>query len=74
MIFSGEMTGKFWLAEHAEILLHGRCQWAAGQWNQFCQRILTAGLVPKNPSIHLLKSTELAAAVRQLFHFAPIPP
>ena len=55
-------AGKFWLAQHAEILLHGRCQWAAGQWNQFCQRILTAGLVPKNPSIHLLKSTELAAA------------
>lgn len=40
-------AGKFWLAEHAEILLHGRCQWAAGQWNQFCQRILTARLVPK---------------------------
>jgi hypothetical protein len=44
-------TGKFWLPEHAEIVLHGRCQWAAGQWDSFCQRVLTAGLDPKNTEI-----------------------
>jgi hypothetical protein len=54
--------GKFWLPEHAEIVLHGRCQWAAGQWHQFCQRVLTAGLAPKLPSILSLNPTELAAA------------
>ncbi|NJM66143.1 MAG: hypothetical protein HC851_11055 [Acaryochloris sp. RU_4_1] len=40
-------NGKFWLPENAEIILHGRCQWAAGQWEQFCQRILTNGITPK---------------------------
>jgi hypothetical protein len=40
-------NGKFWLPEHAEIILHGRCQWAAGQWNVFSQRILTSGIAPK---------------------------
>ena len=37
-------TGKFWLPEHAEIILHGRCQWAAGAWEHFCTSILTANL------------------------------
>jgi len=32
-------NGKFWLPENAEIILHGRCQWAAGQWNSFSRRI-----------------------------------
>ena len=44
-------NGKFWLPEHAEIILHGRCQWAAGQWNVFSQRILTSGIAPKLPPI-----------------------
>ncbi|MDJ0708705.1 MAG: ISLre2 family transposase [Leptolyngbyaceae cyanobacterium MO_188.B28] len=40
-------NGKFWLPEHAEILLQGRCYWAAGQWNSFCNQILTAKLDAK---------------------------
>jgi hypothetical protein len=40
-------NGKFWLPENAEIILHGRCQWAAGQWDKFCQRILTSRITPK---------------------------
>jgi hypothetical protein len=40
-------NGKFWLPENAEIILHGRCQWAAGQWQQFSQRILTSGITPQ---------------------------
>ena len=39
-------AGKFWLAEHAEIMLHARCQWAAGVWDHFCDSILTANLSP----------------------------
>jgi hypothetical protein len=39
-------TGKFWLREHAEIILHARCQWAAGTWSAFCDSILTARLYP----------------------------
>lgn len=39
-------TGKFWLLESAEILLHARCQWAAGTWGIFCDSILTAMLIP----------------------------
>lgn len=39
-------TGKFWLVEHAEIMLHARCQWAAGVWEHFCDSILTASLCP----------------------------
>ena len=37
-------NGKFWLEEHAEIMIHGRCQWAAGSWEQFSRQVLTAGL------------------------------
>jgi hypothetical protein len=37
-------TGKFWLHKNAEIILHGRCQWAAGQWNRFSHSVLTAGI------------------------------
>ena len=55
-------AGKFWLAEHAEIVLHGRCQWAAGQWNQFCQRILTARIAPISASSTDDLAIELAAA------------
>jgi len=41
-------TGKFWLLNHAEIVLHARCQWAAGKWAwaNFCDSILTAMLYP----------------------------
>lgn len=39
-------TGKFWLLYHAEILLHARCQWAAGRWTDFCDAILTTILYP----------------------------
>lgn len=37
-------NGKFWLEAHAETMLHGRCQWAAGTWQQFVRSVLTAGL------------------------------
>lgn len=37
-------NGKFWLPQQAEIILHGRCQWAAGHWPDFANSILTAGL------------------------------
>lgn len=37
-------NGKFWLPQKAEIMLHGRCQWAAGHWPDFANSILTAGL------------------------------
>lgn len=41
-------TGKFWLLQSAEIMLHARCQWAAGTWAwaNFCDSILTAMLYP----------------------------
>ena len=39
-------AGKFWLVEHAEIMLYARCQWAAGVWEHFCASILTANLCP----------------------------
>ena len=39
-------AGKFWLVEHAEIMLQARCQWAAGRWDHFCDSILTAHLCP----------------------------
>lgn len=41
-------TGKFWLLQHAELMLHARCQWAAGAWawTNFCNSILTAYLYP----------------------------
>lgn len=55
-------AGKFWLVDHAEILLQGRCQWAAGQWNHFCQRILTAKITPQSTSSPDVLPIELAAA------------
>ena len=39
-------NGKFWLPNNAEILLHARCQWTAGNWNNFCDSILTALIYP----------------------------
>lgn len=35
-------NGKFWLEAHAEIMLHGRCHWAAGTWQQFSHSVLRA--------------------------------
>mgnify|MGYP003494188057 CR=1 FL=1 len=55
-------NGKFWLPEHAEIILHGRCQWAAAQWDHFCQRILTSGITPKLPPILTFYVTKPEAA------------
>jgi hypothetical protein len=34
-------NGKFWLKSNAEIMLHLRCQWIAGSWNNFCNSIFT---------------------------------
>lgn len=39
-------NGKFWLPRNAEIILHARCQWVAGNWNNFCDSILTALIYP----------------------------
>jgi hypothetical protein len=39
-------NGKFWLPKNAEIMLHARCQWTAGAWNNFSDSILTALLNP----------------------------
>jgi hypothetical protein len=39
-------AGKFWLEPHAEGVLLARCWWAASQWEQFRDFVLTAGLVP----------------------------
>jgi len=39
-------AGKFWLEPHAEGVLLARCWWAASQWEQFRDLVLTAGLMP----------------------------
>jgi hypothetical protein len=39
-------SGKSWLLETAEGFLHARCQWAAHRWSDFCDALLTFGLVP----------------------------
>lgn len=39
-------NGKFWLKQHAEILLHSRCQSVSGNWNNFCDSILTCFTYP----------------------------
>lgn len=36
-------NGKFWLLHNAEWMIHGRCQWVAGQWDAFTKRVLTIG-------------------------------
>jgi hypothetical protein len=40
-------NSKFWLKENAEIMLHLRCQWMAGSWNNFCDSILGSFIKPK---------------------------
>ena len=37
-------NGKFWLQNNAEIMLHLRCQWIAGSWNNFCDSIFNSFL------------------------------
>jgi hypothetical protein len=39
-------NGKFWLQHNAEIILHARCQWLAGNWNNFTDSILTNRIHP----------------------------
>ena len=39
-------NSKFWLKNNAEVILHARCQWIAGCWNNFCDSILTALIKP----------------------------
>jgi hypothetical protein len=39
-------NGKFWLQSNAEILLHSRCQWLSGNWNNFTDSILTNRIYP----------------------------
>jgi hypothetical protein len=56
-------TGKFWLKHHAELILMGRCQWAAGAWEQFCVDILLAKVNPSPlTSIDELYPTQAVAA------------
>jgi hypothetical protein len=39
-------NSKFWLKTNAEIILHLRCQWIAGSWDNFCNSIFTSFLNP----------------------------
>ena len=39
-------NGKFWLQHNAEIILHSRCQWLSGNWNNFSSSILTSRIYP----------------------------
>jgi hypothetical protein len=39
-------NGKFWLQHNAEIILHARCQWLSGNWNNFSDSILTSRIYP----------------------------
>lgn len=39
-------NSKFWLKYNAEIMLHIRCQFIAGCWNNFCNSILTTLIYP----------------------------
>ena len=40
-------NGKFWLQPNAEIILHARCQWLSGNWNNFTNSILTSRIYPR---------------------------
>ena len=40
-------NGKFWLKNHAEIMLHLRCQWIAGSWDNFCDSFFYSFTKPK---------------------------
>jgi hypothetical protein len=40
-------NSKFWLKENAEIMLHLRCQWIAGSWDNFCGSIFNSFIKPQ---------------------------
>ena len=40
-------NSKFWLKENAEIILHLRCQWIAGSWDNFCGSIFNSFIKPQ---------------------------
>jgi hypothetical protein len=40
-------NSKFWLKENAEIILHLRCQWMAGSWDNFCGSIFNSFIKPQ---------------------------
>jgi len=40
-------NSKFWLKDNAEIMLYLRCQWMAGNWNNFCDSILASFIKPQ---------------------------
>ena len=39
-------NGKFWIKHNAEAILHARCQWLAGRWDELVDSILTARIYP----------------------------
>lgn len=41
-------NSKFWLRDNAEIMLHLRCQWLAGSWDNFCNSIFDSFLHPRS--------------------------
>lgn len=41
-------NSKFWLQDNAEIMLHLRCQWIAGSWDNFCNCIFDSLLNPSS--------------------------
>lgn len=41
-------NSKFWLPHNAEIMLHLRCQWIAGSWDNFCNSIFCSFLNPSS--------------------------
>jgi hypothetical protein len=43
-------SSKAWLEENAEAFLYARCQWAVNKWSDFCDSVLTFGLVPLSPA------------------------
>jgi hypothetical protein len=40
-------NSKFWLKNHAEIMLHLRCQWIAKTWDNFCDSIFNSFIKPR---------------------------
>lgn len=40
-------NSKFWLKNNAEIMLHLRCQWIAGSWDNFCDSIFNSFVKPR---------------------------
>ncbi len=47
-------NGKFWLKSNAEIMLHLRCQWIAGSWDNFCDSIFNSFIKPSNCLINFI--------------------